>query len=93
MEREVGEMTSSVRMYRDPGDLTADELNRIIMSVLRKEYPKKVRRIVGYVRKNSDELRIMVDESRSLSGMILQRLKILEEEKKVEWTPDGWKLK
>ena len=79
--------------YRDHRDLDADELNGIIFSVLRKEYPKKVRRIVGYVRKNSDELRIMVDESRSLSGMILQRLKILEEEKKVEWTPNGWQLK
>jgi hypothetical protein len=79
--------------YRDHRALDADELNGIIFSVLRKEYPKKVRRIVGYVRKNSDELRIMVDESRSLSGMILQRLKILEEEKKVEWTPNGWQLK
>ena len=86
-------MMSTEGAYRDHKTLDADELNDIIFSVLRKEYPKKVRRIVGYVRKNSDELRIVVDESRSLSGMILQRLRILEEQKKVEWTPSGWRLR
>jgi hypothetical protein len=79
--------------YRDHRALDADELNDIIFSVLRKEYPKRVKRIVTYVRKRSDELRVVVGETQSLSGMILQRLKMLEEEKKVEWTPYGWKLR
>ena len=79
--------------YRDHRALDADELNDIIFSVLTKEYPKRVKRIVTYVRKRSDELKVVVGETQSLSGMILQRLKMLEEEKKVEWTPYGWKLR
>jgi activator of HSP90 ATPase len=79
--------------YKNHKDLNADELNDIIFSVLRREYPKKVKRIANYVERNSDELRVVVDGSRSFSGMVIQRLKILEEEKKVEWTPSGWKLK
>jgi len=93
MEREVGEMTSSVRIYRDPRDLTADELNRIIFSVLRREYPKKVRRVVSYITMKEEELMIIADNPQSLAQTVLRRLQVLESEKKVEWTPDGWKLK
>ena len=83
----------SQSLYKDHRDLDATELNGIIFSALKKEYPKRVRRIVRYVIKRSNELKILVDEPQSLSGMITRRLRVLEEEKKVEWTPSGWKIR
>ena len=89
----VGEMTSSVRIYRDPRDLTADEFSMIILSSLRREYPRRIKRIITYVGRHSDSLGIAIDNPHSLSMRIVQRLKALEEERKVEWTPHGWKLR
>lgn len=82
-------MTSS---YRSHKELTADELNTIIFSILRREYPRRIKRIVTYIRRNSDEFRIMAGETHSLSGVITARLRALETEGKVERTESGWKL-
>ncbi len=80
-------------MYRDPRDLTADELSVIILSSLRREYPRRIKRIITYITRNSDHLGVVIDNPQSLSMRIIQRLKTLEEQKKVEWTPHGWKLR
>lgn len=79
--------------YRDHRELTVDELNNIILQVLKREYPKKVKRIVHYIIESSEETRVSVDNPRSLSLMIIRRLQLLETEKKVEWTRYGWKLR
>lgn len=80
-------------LYRDHRQLTPDELDRIIYQVLRKEYPKKVRRIVHYIMDSSEQIGVFVDNPQSLSVIIIKRLQLLEAEKRVEWTRYGWKLR
>ncbi len=76
--------------YKNHKDLNADELNDIIFSVLRREYPKKVKRIITYIDRNFD---IIIENPHSLSMILVNRLRALEGSKKVECTPSGWKLR
>lgn len=77
---------------KDRRELQLEELNSIIFAVLKREYPKKVKNIVSYAGRHSEELGIVIVNPQSFSGKLTRRLEALKESKKVVWTPIGWKL-
>lgn len=84
-------MTSSSVRYRFHTELTADELDRIIFSILRKEYPRSVKRMITFIDRNFED--IIIENPHSLSMILVNRLRSLEESKKVECTASGWRLR